>query len=83
LRLYPQHPLNDKYGAPTPFNHTAHEAFQDLLLRFGSAEYLTVKSRFHAGLLERPGMEIALPDRQEPGWTAYAVASCQLRALGG
>ena len=81
MTLYPEHPLFDKYGTPTPFKQAAHDEFQQLLARHGSAEYLMAKARFRAKLGE--SVEIAPPERPQPEWMAYTVTLSQLQALQG
>jgi len=81
LTLYPEHPLFDKYGTPTPFKQAAHDEFQQLLARHGSADYLMAKARFRAMLGESD--EIAPPERPQPEWMAYTVMLSQLQALRG
>jgi hypothetical protein len=82
LRLYPEHPLYDKYGTPTPFRQPAHDAFQALLARHGHADYVAVKARYLRALVCGPAAAVAAPGRTQPDWTAYAVAMSQARVPG-
>ncbi len=47
LRVYPPHPLHDKYGAEKPFDRLQHDEFQDVLGKVGIEDYL--KERVAAG----------------------------------
>ena len=83
LTLYPEHPLFDKYGTPTPFKRAAHDAFQELLRCYGAADYLHAKARFRTTLIEPAGSDLAPPARTQPESMAYTVMLSQHRALQG
>jgi hypothetical protein len=83
LTLFPEHPLFDKYGTPMPFKRAAYDAFQQLLARHGSADYLMAKARFRTTLSDLTGSDVAPPAHPEPEWMAYTVMLSQHRALRG
>lgn len=43
--LYPPHPAKDEFGHARAFDSARHEAFQDMLRRFGDPETVTLKQR--------------------------------------
>ena len=51
LALYPPHPLHDQQGHPHPFDRNAHQVFQELLARYGAADYLAQKARITRAVL--------------------------------
>jgi hypothetical protein len=48
--LVPAHPVKDAMGRPTPFDATAQEQFQDLLVRYGDAELVRLKQNVLAAI---------------------------------
>jgi hypothetical protein len=48
--LYPAHPAKDALGAARPFDAARHDAFQDMLRRFGDPEHLALKQRVVAAV---------------------------------
>jgi hypothetical protein len=43
--FYPQHPLKDEMGCPTPFNAAKHADFQALMKTYGSQKSMTLKRK--------------------------------------
>lgn len=81
LRVYPEHPLFDKYGTSRPFRQSAHDAFQRLLWRHGSPDYIAAKARYLQALAADPDADVVAPDSAHPDWIACTIALEQSRAL--
>jgi hypothetical protein len=78
LTLYPEHPVFDKYGRPTPFNESAFNEFQKLLNKFGCKSYLDEKIKLStetASDTDRPETTAELPY-----WQAHASRIVKLQA---
>lgn len=43
--VYPPHPCKDGMGHRRPFDHARHEAFQDILRRYGDPQFLALKQQ--------------------------------------
>jgi hypothetical protein len=74
--LYPPNPVLDPEGAPKPFDHQEHSAFQALLERFGDPEHARVKREVSAAV--RKGER---PDAPLAGRRARAACRVALRQL--
>jgi hypothetical protein len=48
--LYPAHPARDAMGNSRPFDAARHEAFQDVLVRFGDPRFIALKERVAAAV---------------------------------
>jgi hypothetical protein len=49
--IYPAHPARDGMGNSRPFDAARHDAFQDMLLRFGDPRFVALKQRVVAAVL--------------------------------
>ncbi len=81
LQVTPPHPTLDRMANPQTFNRAAHEAFQELLFRFGDPDYCAAKSERIAAL-EASRQKGNFPPAQQPAGLAVAIAARQFAARG-
>lgn len=83
LSLYPASPVHDALGQTRLFDHTAYEAFQSLLHRFGDPELLQIKKAVMQTIrAQRAPEDFSLSDTRA-GRATVRVAIRQLAQLDG
>ncbi len=77
LSMYPANPLSDGLGNTRPFDPDAHDAFQDIVLRFAHADYLHLKRRVIEAVGQ--GRMINMTDMDRPHRALVRACLRQLR----
>ena len=78
--LYPEHPAKDGFGRQRPFDAACHDAFQDVLRRYGNSELIDLKERIFAAVRAGEGPSTVALANRRPAKTIVRVALRQLQA---
>lgn len=82
VHLYPAHPAKDPLGRKQPFNPVRHDAFQQILHRYGVPDLVDLKMKVIAAIAaDVSPTELAVPSRRFAR-TTVRVALRQLHASG-
>jgi hypothetical protein len=78
--LYPAHPAKDGQGRVRPFDLTCHNAFQDMLRKFGDPNYLAIKECVFAAVAAGDNPSVVSITNSRFARTNVRVALRQIRA---